>query len=290
VHEPAAAPFAKNFAPTIVFSHGLERRGWNVALATASETIKWRSRLLFPLWRIRPAEKGMRRAQGVLLVNREDTQFVLEQYRVPPERVFTFRNGVDPEALAAVPREQDFSVIFTGSWIARKGVHTLVEAARLLQAEGCEPSWTLLGTGLEPEEVLAHWPAGLRSRVQVIPGFPPEEEGRYLRSAAVFVLPSFSEGQPLALLQAMENGCCCISTNCCGMRDVITHEENGLLFSPGDAPALAGLLQKALRDVALRERLGSAARASMAGRRWSRVAEEVADRVEAMAEASARAS
>lgn len=283
VHEPASAPFARKFPRTIVFSHGLERRGWNAALGGSGEKIKFRSRILFPLWRIRPAEYGMRRAKGVMLVNHEDADFVRDRYGVPPERLFVFRNGVDPESDAAAVTGQSFSVIFTGSWIARKGIHTLVRAAELLEAQGCRPAWTLLGTVVAAQEVLSAWPERFHSRVQVIPRFAPEIEGSYLRKAAVFVLPSFSEGQPLALLQAMESGCCCVTTNCCGQRDVITHEENGLLFTPGDAPALAGLLRRALEETSLRARLGGAARASVADRRWPQVSSEVVDHMEMLA-------
>jgi glycosyltransferase involved in cell wall biosynthesis len=75
----------------------------------------------------------------------------------------------------------------------------------------------------------------------------------------------------------MAAGCCCLVSDIAGHRDLIGHRRNGLLHAAGDAGELAGQLEECLASPVLRDELGTAARASVAGRVWSVVAGEVAD-------------
>ena len=282
VHEPAGVPFVAAGAPAFVFSHGLERRGWEVALSQAAASgspIRLRSRLLFPLWRLRQADFALRRARAVLVLNRDDLAEAQELYGRRPEDLFLFRNGVDPRPAAAPRTATDAppTVLFLGSWLVRKGTGTLVRAAELLRRRGVSARFLLAGTGVEEARVLADWPVELRGSVRILPSFPADDEAALYAAADLFVLPSFFEGQPLALLQAMAAGCCCLASDIAGNRDLITHRRNGLLHATGDAEALADQLVDCLASPTLRNELGTAARASVAGRTWEAVAGEVAD-------------
>ncbi len=285
VHEPAGVPFvAAGGAPAFVFSHGLERRGWEAALAHAAASgspIRLRSSLLFPLWRLRQADFSLRRARAVLALNRDDLAALQARYGRRPEDLFLFHNGVDPSP--AAPRAATNApptVLFLGSWLARKGTATLVRTAELLRQRGVVVHFLLAGTRVEGATVLADWPAELRGSVRVLPAFPAEEEAALYAAADLFVLPSYFEGQPLALLQAMAAGCCCLASDIAGNRDLISHRRNGLLHAAGDAAELAGQLAECLASPALRDELGAAARALVAGRTWSAVAGEVANFIE----------
>ncbi len=285
VHEPAGVPFvAAGGAPAFVFSHGLERRGWEAALAHAAASgspVRLRSRLLFPLWRLRQADFSLRRARAVLALNRDDLAALQSRYGRRPEDLFLFHNGVDPSPAAPrVATDAPPTVLFLGSWLARKGTATLVRTAELLRQRGVAVRFLLAGTREEEATVLADWPAELRGSVRVLPAFPAEEEAALYAAADLFVLPSYFEGQPLALLQAMAAGRCCLASDIAGNRDLITHRRNGLLHAAGDAGELADQMAECLASPALRDELGAAARALVAGRAWSAVAGEVADFIE----------
>lgn len=284
VHEPAAFAFLGRSCPVVLFSHGLERRGWEVALRLRDEpggAIRRRSQILFPLWRLLPCDLGVRDASAVLVLNREDLEYAQARYGRSRRRTFLVRNGVDATSLTEADQPAGPpAVLFLGSYLARKGVGTLVRAASRLAGQGVDLRWILAGTGRPREAVLRDWPRALHDRVEVLPTFDPADEGALYRRASIFTLPSFFEGQPLSLLQAMRAGRCVVASDTCGQRDLVRHGDNGLLFASGDDRALAELLERAARDAALRQRLGRRARLSVTERTWPRVADEVVDLVE----------
>lgn len=82
-----------------------------------------------------------------------------------------------------------------------------------------------------------------------------------LNAMDIFVLPSYSEGVSLALLEAMAAGKPVIATAVGGLPEVVTDGDNGLLIPPRDAGALAGALERLLADPAFAQHLGAKARA-----------------------------
>lgn len=104
------------------------------------------------------------------------------------------------------------------------------------------------------------------------------EKEELLRGAAIFVLPSTSEGLPMAILEAMAWARAIVATAVGGVPDVLTDGVEGLTVAPGDPRALAEALARLAGDTELRERLGTAARER--ARRLN--AEEVTDRLDAL--------
>jgi glycosyltransferase involved in cell wall biosynthesis len=272
----------------VVFSHGLERRCWELFRKGPPDwdsRVPWRTRLLFPVWRLRPSDAGLRGADAAMLINEEDSRYAARHYHLAPERRWVFQNGVYPTAGDdELPTSNGgrVRILFLGSWIARKGVRTLARAAAELRSSGVDAEWVLAGVGAPAQEVLAQWPAELAAVTTVIPSFVASKEATLLRASDVLVLPSFFEGQPLSVLQAMEAGRCCITTNVCGQRDFIQDHQNGLLHPPGDAARLTSLLRECARDPNLRRRLGHQARSSMRDRTWPAVAARVTEQLESV--------
>jgi glycosyltransferase involved in cell wall biosynthesis len=280
VHEPAAGAFLDAGIPMIVVSHGIERRLWDLQLAgKAGPRPLLRTRILFPWWRLRQADRGLTRGGRVYVLNREDYAYVQAKYQRSANELFLFRNGTDlttSSAVSSTPR-----VLFVGQWRPRKGTDALVRAITTLTPSIPGVRWTLAGTHIGAETVRLQLPSSLHDRLEIIPQFSGDEESALMADAPVFVLPSLFEGQPLALLQAMAAGCCCVTTDGCGQRDVIVDGVNGLLVPPGDGEALTAALGRVLNDDGLRARLGAAARASVQDRSWAAVSAEVMDDIEA---------
>ena len=284
IHEPASLPFVRTNIPTVVFSHGVERRGWNLSLQDKlgeHQKISWKTKLLFPLWRLKQCDEGLKKAKLLLLINQEDSAFTETHYLRQQKDICIFKNGVYASELNENSQpDGDLTILFLGTWLSRKGTKTLIDAAKILLQQGLKPKWLLAGLSVEPEKVLSNFPSELLPFIEIIPRFSRLEEANIFARSNIFVLPSFFEGQPLALLQAMETGRCCITTNCCGQRDIIQHGYNGLLHETGDAKTLALLLEQCIKDKNLRLMLGRNAKLSTENRYWETVASEVVDRIE----------
>ena len=282
-HEPVAETFRETGAPVALFSHGLEARSRDLAppdAVAAKSSLK--NLLMRPLWawRDRQTELGLRRCPLLLLINQEDKDYAINCYHRRSEDIFVFRNGVNPSQLDETHEPEGASTVLVyGTWLERKGKSVLVKAAAKLAESGVQSRWLLVGTGVSREEVLRDWPEHLHSSVAIRPRVKGEDDDSIYAQAHVFVLPSYFEGQPLTLLQAMESGRCVITTRCCGQKDIVRHGENGLLAEPGDAEGLAALISSALASSNLRRTLGAQAKADMRNRRWDMVSGEVTERL-----------
>ncbi len=82
----------------------------------------------------------------------------------------------------------------------------------------------------------------------------------YYREADIFVLPSFAEGIPVVLMEAMAMEVPCISTFVAGIPELIRNDIDGILVSPSDDLELAGAIERLIDDSELRRRLGTAGR------------------------------
>jgi glycosyltransferase involved in cell wall biosynthesis len=85
----------------------------------------------------------------------------------------------------------------------------------------------------------------------------------HMRRAAIFVQPSFFEGLPLALQEAMLLGCACVGTDIPGNKELIVQGQNGLLVPKGDVAELAQALRRLMDDAELRDRFAARGRESL---------------------------
>ena len=89
--------------------------------------------------------------------------------------------------------------------------------------------------------------------------FPGREKVRLLAEAAIYVLPSYNEGVPISILEAMSVGLPIVTTPVGGIPDVIRDGEEGFLVSPGSIDQLVGRIVELLSNENLRKHMGDAA-------------------------------
>lgn len=275
IHEPCAWAFQDVPHPKVAFSHGIELRGSEIEGTFQKKSPK--SKLTQPLLHLL-GRRGLVAMNEILVSNQDDKDYLVTERIKDADHIRVFRNGIDP--FPAFDRDDSKSaientIVFNGSWIARKGIDLLVRAAALLAERGIRPHWLLIGTSKSREEILSSWPPDFHSNLTIVPTYQRHEEASLLSQGEIFVLPTFFEGQSLALLQAMAAGLCCITSDCCGQKDVIHHGQNGLLFTPGDDLKLADLIQQVWENRDLRHELGRNASASVVERTWSNVANDL---------------
>jgi glycosyltransferase involved in cell wall biosynthesis len=167
---------------------------------------------------------------------------------------------------------QDRFLVFSlGQLVERKGYLVLLDAIHQLQAKQPNLFFVWIGAGnLQPEIERRIDSFNLRDYVRVV---SPNEIGserldllHFLRAADLFVHPSFSEGLPGALLEAMALGKPCIATCVNAIPEAITHGESGILVPPGDFDALAEAITSLATDPARRNALAQAGQAIVLSR------------------------
>jgi glycosyltransferase involved in cell wall biosynthesis len=139
-----------------------------------------------------------------------------------------------------------------------KGVRELLAAARNLPGA----RFTLVG----PEEpsftaTIRDAVAALGERVRVLPAQPREEIFRLYREADVFVLPTWREGFPNVVVEAMAAGLPVVATPVGAIAEIVEDGRTGLLVPVKDAAALEAALGRLIDDAGLRRSLGAAGRA-----------------------------
>ena len=172
-------------------------------------------------------------------------------------------------------------VVVAAQFIERKGCWTFLDAAARFAGRHPRPYFVWLGTADLPPAIaerIARSPAAADFRY--IPSrlsgtTRTEFLGAVAALADVFVLPSLIEGLPLALGEAMALGKPVVATRINAVPEAVCDEENGLLVEPLDAPALAVAIERLAASPELRQRLGCAARTTIATRFGARQTTDV---------------
>lgn len=177
------------------------------------------------------------------------------------DNVVVLPNPVDCNAIrppADLRARSAATVLFLGDFSPRKGAADLLAAAPAVLAK--HPSARFVLCGGEP-------PPALRRQAEALGGavaFPGVVKGeaklRLLQEATLLALPSYAEGLPVALLEAMAAGLPVVTTLVGGIPDLVQEPVNGLLVPPGDAAALAAAIRRLLADPDLRQAMGERSR------------------------------
>ncbi|MFP4451254.1 MAG: glycosyltransferase, partial [Rhodosalinus sp.] len=171
--------------------------------------------------------------------------------------------AVDPDRYAAGARDGR-SLLFVGRLSAAKGVPVLLDAMAELAVSHPGARLALIGDGPDRAALQAHAVrAGLSDRV-TFAGYRDERGvAEALAGADIFVLPSFAEGLPVVLMEALAAQCAVVTTRIAGIPELVRDGETGLIVPPGEAGALAEALGRLLDDAPLRQRLAEAGRAAV---------------------------
>jgi glycosyltransferase involved in cell wall biosynthesis len=186
---------------------------------------------------------------------------ILRRYHVPPERVRVIPNYVDTTLFTPDPGDapRPNRLLYVGRLEEEKNPRALLNAVEGLPVELVMVGKGSLGATLRREA------AERRLPVTFLGNLPNTDLPRLYNSSAAFVLPSFIEGHPKALLEAMACGRPVIGTNVQGIRELITDHVTGILCEP-HPDSLRAAVRAVLNDTSLRTRMGAAARAYVTDR------------------------
>ncbi len=169
------------------------------------------------------------------------------------------RLGVNLETFAPKvfnPSPEVFEIICVGRLTPAKGQHILLDALNILVQDGRKVRLRLVGDGEDRASLEQHASALELGESIIFEGSVNQDKIRDLYAQAdLFAIPSFAEGIPVVLMEAMSMEIPCVTTRITGIPEMIRDGIDGLLTTPSDVEELAGAIGKMIDDPELRERL-----------------------------------
>lgn len=152
-------------------------------------------------------------------------------------------------------------LLFVGRLAGVKGVPILLQSVADLAADIPDLRLTLIGDGPDRAELETKArDLGIADRCNFVGYKSQSEVAEALTKASVFVLPSFAEGVPVVLMEAMAAGVPVLTTRIAGIPELVEDGVSGKLVAPGDTDALTGALKDLLSPSTDRRAMGQAGR------------------------------
>lgn len=198
--------------------------------------------------------------------NPDDLGLFQANAMVPPGRWCMIKGcGVDMRAFPAQPEPSESPpvVMFPARLLGDKGVNEFIGAAEILRREGVPARFVLVGRR-DPDNPTDIGEAKLQSWISSglveYWGFSTDMAAS-LAKANLIVMPSYREGLPRGLIEAAATQRAIITADVPGCREVVRHEENGLLVPVRDVAATATAMRRLILDTPLRQKLAARGRA-----------------------------
>lgn len=164
----------------------------------------------------------------------------------PAARLEVLPNSVDTDVEQTAWREGNNRILFLGALVERKGAAELIDAIKLLSDQGALCGWKLVvaGDGPEGEALKRQCTAlGLEDVIDFVGWVNGDEKEQLLRGCQLLALPSYNEGLPVAVLEALAHGLPVVATDVGDVSSAVVEGMTGRLVPPRDARALADAIQ-----------------------------------------------
>lgn len=171
--------------------------------------------------------------------------------RIPNAEVEVIPNPVQSCLIGSDIRSRKSAVLFAGKLETRKGYDLLLDAAPAILANHPGVEFWFAGHGDLDRAAARAQQLGISSSVRLFGWIDSEALGKLFREVRVFCLPSYNEGVPMAVLEAMANAAPVVCTPVGGLPQLIVDGHNGLFCSVGDASSVAAKINLLLDNSAV---------------------------------------
>lgn len=207
--------------------------------------------------------RALRHDRAVFFQNESDRALFLTLGLVPADKTrIVDGSGVDTNRYRPLEKPPEpKSFVLVGRMLPEKGVREFVQAARRVRTIHPESRFRLVGgidssaSAVSAGEIQQWQDEGVVEYLGEV-----DDVRAAVGQAAVMVLPSYREGMPRSVLEAMAMGKAIIATDVPGCRDCVTDGINGLLTKPKDVDSLAAAMARTLDEPGLVSRLGESSR------------------------------
>jgi len=181
--------------------------------------------------------------------------------RLTHTRVDVIPNFTQARQLAPTnDKTTSVGVLYLGKFGARKGIYDLIQSVKAIYDQFPELEIFCGGDGEVDLVRNKVEDQGMSKRVHILGWVGPQERSELLNRCQIYILPSYAEGLPVAIIEAMEANLAIIATRVGGIPEMIQDGKNGLLITPGDIDGMTAALTSLISNSRLRSQLGGAAR------------------------------
>lgn len=188
--------------------------------------------------------------EKVVFQNNDDANELVTHGLLPKDKVCIVNgSGVDLTRFSHEPLPENNTFLFVGRLLKEKGIREYVDAARIVKEHYPDAKFMAVGdtdtnpSSLTPEQVKEYSDEGLIEFY----GFQSDVRP-YIKRSRFFVLPSYHEGTPRCVLEAMAMGRPVITTNAPGCRETVKNGVNGYLVPIGNALELADAMMRLIQS------------------------------------------
>mgnify|MGYP005857605975 CR=1 FL=1 len=193
-------------------------------------------------------------ADAIIMTSHSDREYIIKKFKIKKEKIAVIHNYVNTNFFIPlkIPKKENH-LIFIGRLSYPKNLFNLLEALK-----GSYYTLDMIGDGeLKPD--LEKYALENNICVNFLGRFPNSKIPELLNQYEVFILPSYWEGNPKSLLEAMSCGLAIIGTDVDGINNIIRHKENGYLCKT-DSKSIREAIDAVMADELLRKRMGTQAR------------------------------
>ncbi|WP_169741601.1 glycosyltransferase family 4 protein [Beijerinckia mobilis] len=209
-------------------------------------------------WGQKKIADQLTRAARVVVLSESWRTFV--QTIAPAADPLTVPNYVTVPAQPARGTGSPLTLVFLGLIGARKGLYDLLEALAFVRQSYPDIVLLVGGNGEEEKAKECVQALGLDDAVEFKGWVGPAEKAELLDRADIYVLPSYNEGLPMSVLEAMAYGIAVVTSNVGGLPELVEDGVHGRLVQAGDKEGLAAALLELARDPERRRQMGEAGR------------------------------
>ncbi len=259
----------RHYRPQVMLCHGFSEHLWGryaglLAGVPHIVQVEHNSRERYTAWRLFQARWLSQHTDKIVGVSEGVRQNLL-RLKFPEEKTIYINNGINLSPFKLWDgmefNDRGPNIVMAARFAKQKDHLTLIRAIALLADRGLTPKVYLAGTAKNRHASKARKlvrEMNLVDQIQFL-GFC-KKVPELLLSNQICVLSTHYEGMPLSLSEGMAAGCAVIGSSVTGVKEMINHEQDGLLVDAKSAGALADGIERLLGESGLAKKLGSVAR------------------------------
>jgi len=211
-----------------------------------------------------PQELKLIEASDIITTVSNPVAQELKEYNIKPSELIITGNGVDEKFFNYKQKKPEGNIkyiMFAGRIDREKGLFDLVECGRYISKERSDVRFIIAGKGRDFNKLKKKIKKiGLQDKFILTGQVNKNQLVKLYQNATIFILPSYHEGLPSVVLEAMSCGLPVIVTDVRGNRELISNGETGIVIPPRSPKKMAKTISTLLDDGKLRKKLGENAR------------------------------